>query len=190
MTIEQIRESILGAEWKSIAPEIRPGAIKNPDGTIKPFYLTRRFRYLPDDKFELEILNFADPFGGTPLAKIFIRGSMLWKGEHPIATGAQKVNFIADGEYRLTPLHQGFADAINQFAGEGFSKWVTGETQSILKKTFPPFGLLEGRLFEEYDLLYLFENMMFWGARNIDGRGFDKEANRPTNLQIPLVRDK
>ena len=25
------------------------------------------------------------------------------------------------------------------------------------------------------------------GARNIDGRGFDKEENRPTNLQIPLV---
>ena len=30
--------------------------------------------------------------------------------------------------------------------------------------------------------------MLFWGARNIDGRGFDKEENRPTNLQIPLVR--
>jgi len=27
-----------------------------------------------------------------------------------------------------------------------------------------------------------------WGARNVDGRGFDSEANRPTNLQIPLVR--
>jgi hypothetical protein len=30
--------------------------------------------------------------------------------------------------------------------------------------------------------------MLFWGARNVDGRGFDKEENRPTNLQIPLVR--
>jgi len=29
---------------------------------------------------------------------------------------------------------------------------------------------------------------LFWGARNIDGRGFDSEPNRPTNLQIPLVR--
>ena len=24
---------------------------------------------------------------------------------------------------------------------------------------------------------------------NVDGRGFEKEANRPTNLQIPLFRD-
>jgi hypothetical protein len=30
--------------------------------------------------------------------------------------------------------------------------------------------------------------LLFWGARNIDGRGFDTEQNRPTNLQIPLVR--
>jgi hypothetical protein len=29
--------------------------------------------------------------------------------------------------------------------------------------------------------------MLFWGARNVDGRGFDTEANRPTYLQIPLV---
>jgi hypothetical protein len=32
--------------------------------------------------------------------------------------------------------------------------------------------------------------MMFWGARNIDGRGFDTEENRPTNLQIPMVRQE
>jgi hypothetical protein len=31
---------------------------------------------------------------------------------------------------------------------------------------------------------------MFWGARHVDGRGFDKEENRPTNLQIPLIRKK
>jgi len=30
--------------------------------------------------------------------------------------------------------------------------------------------------------------MLFWGARNVDGRGFDNEVNRPTNLQIPLIR--
>jgi hypothetical protein len=32
--------------------------------------------------------------------------------------------------------------------------------------------------------------MMFWGARNVDGRGFDTDENCPTNLQIPLVRKK
>ena len=40
----------------------------------------------------------------------------------------------------------------------------------------------------EYDLVYLARGMLFLGARHVDGRGFDSEANRPTNLQIPLAR--
>jgi hypothetical protein len=62
------------------------------------------------------------------------------------------------------------------------------ENLSILRKKFLPFGLIEGQIFKEYDLIYIFNDMMFWGARNIDGRGFDTEENRPTNLQIPMKR--
>jgi len=52
MTAEQIKQSILG-EWISIAPEIRPSSIKNADGSIKPFYLGRVFKYMADDKLNL-----------------------------------------------------------------------------------------------------------------------------------------
>jgi len=116
--------------------------------------------------------------------------AMRWKGDHPIASGAQKVDFIADEAYDVTPLLQGFADVLNQLAKNGYSNWEVNQTQSIFKKTFIPFGLAEGQVFAEYDLIYLLNDMMFWGARNIDGRGFDKEENRPTNLQIPLVKQK
>ena len=115
---------------------------------------------------------------------------MEWKGEHPIAPGAQKVDFFADESYEVTPLLQGFADVLNQAAKDGYSKWEVNKPQSIFKKAFLPFGLAEGQVFIEYDLVYLYNDMMFWGARNIDGRGFDKEENRPTNLQIPLARQK
>ena len=67
-------------------------------------------------------------------------------------------------------------------------KWEVGTPQKIFGKSFAPFGLVEGRHFMEYDLVYLNHDMLFWGARNIDGRGFDTEPNRPTNLQIPLAR--
>ena len=60
--------------------------------------------------------------------------------------------------------------------------------QSVMGKAFAPFGLAEGQTFAEYDLIYIYDDMLFWGARNVDGRGFDTEENRPTNLQIPLVR--
>jgi len=63
-------------------------------------------------------------------------------------------------------------------------------TKYCEKKTFPPFGLAEGQVFKECDLIYLYDGMMFWGARNVDGRGFDTEENRPTNLQIPMIRQK
>ncbi len=93
-----------------------------------------------------------------------------------------------DETYEVTPLIQGFADAMDQLAGKGFNKWEVNNTQSVMGKAFAPFGLSEGQLFAECDLIYVFDDMLFWGARNVDGRGFDKEANRPTNLQIPLVR--
>jgi hypothetical protein len=187
MTVEQIKQSILG-DWISIAPEIRPSVARNADGTMKPFYLSRAFKYSAGDKFDLDIVNTADAYGKVPLVKIAIKGNIVWQGEHPITEAAQKVKFTADEVYEVTPLIQGFADAMNQLAGKGFNKWEVNKTQSIMGKAFAPFGLSEGQIFAEYDLIYVFNGLLFWGARNVDGRGFDKEENRPTNLQIPLVR--
>ncbi|HTA60914.1 MAG TPA: hypothetical protein VK835_00600 [Bacteroidia bacterium] len=189
MTAEQLKQNIVG-QWQSIAPEIRPSIAKNADGTLKPFYLTRTFRYLANDTFQLDIINSADAYGKVPLVNISIKGSISWQGNHPIADGAQKVNFMADADYQVTPLLQGFADVMNQLASTGFAKWEVNATQSILGKAFVPFGLAQGQIFTEYDLMYLHNDMLFWGARNIDGRGFDTEANRPTNLQIPMQRKK
>jgi hypothetical protein len=183
--VAKLKQALLG-NWESIAPEIRPS--KNPDGSLKPFYLKRAFKYLPSDRFELEVVNSADPNGAVPLARIKIGGHMLWQGPHPIAPGAQKVDFVADEAYEVTPLVQGFADVLNKVAAAGYSPWSVNASQSIFGKTFVPFGLKEGTNFMEYDLVYLRGDLLFWGARNIDGRGFDTEQNRPTNLQIPLVR--
>jgi hypothetical protein len=175
-------------DWASIAPEIRPSAGKNADGSLKPFYLKRAFKYLPADRFELEIVNSADPYGAVPLARIKIAGHTVWQGPHPIVSGAQKVDFVADEAYEVTPLMQGFVDILNKVASSGYAPWAVNASQSIFGKTFVPFGLKEGTNFMEYDLVYLRGDLLFWGARNIDGRGFDTEANRPTNLQIPLIR--
>lgn len=187
MTLEETKKQSLG-KWESISTEIRPSSQKNPDGTLKPFYLTRKFTFSENDAFELIVTSYADPYGKVPLSKITLRGHVEWKGEHPIASGAQKVDFFADEAYEVTPLFQGFVDVLNQIAKEGFETWEVNKTQSIFKKAFLPFGLSAEQVFAEYDLIYINNGMMFWGARNIDGRGFDKEENRPTNLQIPMVR--
>lgn len=188
MNLDQTKTALVG-NWKSIAPEVRPSASKNPDGSLKPFYLKRDFRYVTGDRFELSIVNYADPAAAVPLTRIVIKGHMLWRGPHPVADGAQKVDFVADEGYEVTPLIQGFADLLNKVAGNGYQKWEVNATQSVFGKTFIPFGLAEGKNFMEYDLVYLNRDMLFWGSRNVDGRGFDTEQNRPTNLQIPLVRN-
>ncbi len=118
MTIEDTKQFISGGQWQSIAPEIRPSSVKNADGSLKPFYLTRKFTYHLGDKFELEIINLVDPYGKVPLAKLLIKGHVQWKSEHPIAAGAYKVDFVADEGYEVTPLLQGFADVLNQLASQ------------------------------------------------------------------------
>ncbi|KMQ65736.1 hypothetical protein ACM46_07685 [Chryseobacterium angstadtii] len=185
--LEQIKQNSLG-NWESMAVEVRPGSFRNEDGTLKPFYLKRSFTFLPENQFELEIINYADPYANVPLAKMLIGGRIEWQGTHSVAEGAYKADFIADEFYEVMPLYQGFADLLNTAAKEGFEHWETGKSQSILKKKFLPFGLAEGQIFKEYDLIYIFNDMMFWGARHVDGRGFDTEENRPANLQIPMVR--
>lgn len=187
MNIQEIKNKLTG-EWISIAPEVRPSSSKNTDGSIKPFYLTRTFNYLAEDKFELIIISYADAYGKTPVTKMSLKGHIIWQGDHPVAANAQKVKFIADDQYEVTPLIQGFADLLNKIAVNGYNNWEVNKPQSILKKAFVPFNLAENQVFAEYDLIYLLGDTLFWGARNVDGRGFDTEENRPANLQIPLIR--
>jgi hypothetical protein len=73
--VAKIKQAMLG-NWESIAPEVRPSASKNADGSLKPFYLKRSFKYLPSDRLELDIVNSADPYGAVPLARIKIGGHM------------------------------------------------------------------------------------------------------------------
>src|ERR1700710_2784555 len=62
--LANVKQAMLG-NWQSIAPEVRPSAAKNPDGSLKPFYLSRAFKALPGDVFELTVINFAAPNGRT-----------------------------------------------------------------------------------------------------------------------------
>ena len=190
MTPEQIKEFIQGVEWVSITPEVRPSANKTATGEPQPFYCSRIFRYSAPDRFECTIMNYADPNGRVPLARIAIKGHNVWQGEHPIAKDAYKLDYVADEAYEVTPLHQGFADAANKFPATGLSRWEVNVTQDVKGKAFRLFGLTEGRTYIDYDLIYIHDGMLFNGSKNVDGRPFDKPENRPTNLQIPLIRKR
>jgi hypothetical protein len=188
MTLDQIKTFIQGGQWISIAPELRPAITKSTAGDMNPFYCTRVFSYYPGDRFECTLVNYLDSNGKTPLVRFVIRGRLQWQGEHPVAEGAQKVDYIADEAYEVTPLHAGWVDAVNRLPGNGLDKWQLNVTQDLKGKAFPPFGLAEAKVYVDYDLLFVREDMLFNGSKNVDGRPFNRPENRPTNLQVPLVR--
>lgn len=190
MTTAQIKEFIQGGEWISIAPELRPSITKSTAGDINPFYCTRAFKYSPDDRFECTLVNYLDATGKTPLVKFVIKGHLQWQGEHPIAQGAQKVDYVADEAYEVTPLHAGWVDAVNRIPANGLNKWELNVMQDLKGKAFPAFGLTDAKIYVDYDLIYIYDDMLFNGSKNVDGRPFNKPENRPTNLQVPLVRQK
>src|SRR5260221_4207546 len=138
MSLEQTKQSLLG-QWVSIAPEIRPSAAKNADGSLRPFYLTRDFKYLGEDRFELTIVNTADPYGKPPLARIYLRGHMHWQGDHPIASGAPELDFVAATDYDVTQLAQPSAALLTRVAGAGYAKWEVDVPQKLFGKSFGHF---------------------------------------------------
>jgi len=190
MTPDQIKQVIQEGRWVSIATELRPSTNKSATGEIQPFYCSRVFTYAPPDRFACTVMNYADANGKVPLVKIVIKGHNAWQGEHPIAKGAYNLDYIADEAYEVTPLHQGFADVVNRFPANGLGTWEVNVMQDVKGKAFPLFSLVEGQTYVDYDLIYIYNDMLFNGSKNVDGRAFDKPENRPTNLQIPLVRQQ
>jgi hypothetical protein len=188
MTVAQIQAFIQGGEWVSLTPELRPSSNVPASGHIQPFYLTRVFTYPAGDRFMCTVINSADAGGKVPLARIVIKGHLRWQGPHPLADGAYNVDYVADEAYEVTPLHQGFADAVNKTPATGLASWQVNVPQDLLGKDFPLFGLTAGETYVDYDLLYAAQDLLFNGSKNVDGRAFDKPENRPTNLQVPLVR--
>jgi hypothetical protein len=188
MTLEETKEFIRGGEWVSICPELRPAITKSTAGDINPFYCTRAFRYLPDDGFECTLVNYLDANGKTPLVKFVINGHLEWHGDHPIAPGVGQVDYVADKAYDVIPMHAGWVDAVNRILPPGVSKFELNKPNDLKGKAFLPFGLTDPKIYVDYDLIYVYRDMLFNGSKNVDGRPFNKPANRPTNLQVPLIR--
>lgn len=188
MNIDEIKQFVKGGEWTSLAVELRPSEDRTGSGKIDSFYVTRNFQYLDNDEFIGSIMVYGDPYGKIKLAKFTFKGHTLYGSEHPIADGAYEIDYVLDEAFEVTPLHQMFADNLNQVPIEGLEPFKANIMQDIKGKAFPLFNIQEGQTVVDHDLMYIHNDMLFMGAKHVDGRGFDKPENRPTNLQVPLER--
>ncbi|MEM9998372.1 MAG: hypothetical protein AAF809_11775 [Bacteroidota bacterium] len=186
-TLDALKDAILGT-WVSLAVELRPTEDRTGSGQIEPTYLTRVFTYGPDDTFTGVIRMFGDNYGTLPLFEFAFEGHLVWHGAHPIAEGAFSVDYVLDTGFGVTPLNDQAAAMLNAMPAEGVAPFEAGVQQDLLEKPFPLFNMVAGQIVVDYDLLYLHDGMLFFGAKHVDGTPFDKPERRPHQLQVPLVR--
>ena len=187
VSAEEVKRYARG-EWESLSIELRPTEDRAGTGKINPTFLTRYFKFLPDDKFEGTITMFADNYGKAPLMKFEFKGKVRWGGPHPIADGAYEIDYILDEGFALTPLNPLAAEMLNQMPVAGIDPFEVGRRQDILKKPFPLFNIVQDQIVTDYDLIYFKNDMLFMGAKHVDGTPFDEPDRRPHQLQIPLAR--
>lgn len=185
-TLDDLQQAIVGT-WESLSVELRPTEDRLGTGHIEPTHLTRRFTYRADGTFTGLITLFADPYGQVSLFEFTFRGHLTWQGPHPVAHGAFSVDYVLDQGFDVKPLNAQAAQMLNAMPVEGAPLFAVGLTTSILGKPFPLFGMVEGQTVVDYDLLYLRDGMLFFGAKHVDGTPFDRPERRPHQLQVPLA---
>ncbi|MFZ4404630.1 MAG: hypothetical protein ACOYOK_11060 [Pseudobdellovibrionaceae bacterium] len=182
-------------KWVSIACELRPQENRGEGGAVKSFWLKREFTFDGKDGFKGTIRGFADPLCEQPIQDFEFDGHLVWRGPHPVAKEAQSVDYELSKEFAIIPRSQASVDQMNSLPPGtcGDKKYELNVKQSIFKKPCALFNIKAGELIKDHDLIYLYgyNNLLFMGAKHVDGKGFYTEDLRPKGgLQIPLIKSK
>lgn len=196
-SLEGLQKRIVG-HWVSIACEMRPQQNEaDPKAAPSPSYLKRDFVYAADGGFVANISVFADPACNMPAVSYDFAGEVKWRDRNPAADGAWSQDYVLNKKLELTVLAPPVADKLNMLpAGAcGDGKFVIGEKRDILGKPCALLKFVEGSQYViDHDFLYVREDtpdMLFMGAKHVDGTGFYSPENRPqVGLQQPLIRVK
>ncbi|MEO0990984.1 MAG: hypothetical protein AAFX00_08560 [Pseudomonadota bacterium] len=193
--VAPLQERIVGA-WTSISCEIRPQL--NPgDPSLAPLpsYLTRDFTYDADGGFTGVITVYADPACAAPMVTFDFAGDVVWHGENPAAAGALSQDYVLNAKLTIIPKAEAYVAQMNSLpeGACGTGAYEVGVPKDILGKACVLLNNLPaGDFVVDHDLLYMHpdvDDMLFMGAKHVDGTGFYEAEYRPTvGLQQPLIR--
>jgi len=174
--------------WESITCELRPTPYQEGSAPT-PFNLTRAFTY-DGDLFAGTIVSYADQLCEVPLVSYTFEGHLLSHGESPAAPGAELIDYVLDRSLKLTPLNDQFTEQVNQLppGACGAETWKTGVEQSVAETGCALLNLEKGQVYTDHDIVHVIDDMLFFGAKPVDGSNFEDPANRPVQLQVPLIR--
>lgn len=171
--------------WSSIKCETRPGA----NGT--KLYLLRDFREA--STHSAATLNFfADPACTVPTFSVFVDGPYIYGQRSRSVAGATETNFLFTKALltpRSVPAVQ-FLDSAPP-GSCGLDPWKVNTPQNIfVTGGCSVLGVNFITCPQEYDLVKLDadRDLLFFGARPANGGGPCTPQERPTALQVPLVK--
>ena len=179
----------LAGTWESIACEVRPQP--NQDGTMGEWWLTREVTFT-DGRIEADFTTYAGPGCDFALQVLSFAGAVDIEGPSDVADGAVEAKLTIDEYVRFTPKAQGFADFLNQTGSDdcGVNDWKVDETQGILETGCSLLGIQANTPTIEYEILYVKDDQVFFGARPTDGSFIVSPAKRPKALLVPATKSE
>lgn len=183
--------------WRSVACELRPQAGK-PGEPVQSSWVSRDFTFDGRGGFKATIVTFADQFCEMPMNEFNFSGHAEIGGASRAAPGAREITYVLDESLTITPRAHMVVDMMAQLPPKacGDEPYRLNTPQSILRKSCILLNNIDsGQVVKDHDLIYLHGQgryqMLFMGAKHVDGSGFYKPENRPkSGLQVPMVRVK
>lgn len=179
----------LNGTWESISCEVRPQV--GQDGKISEWWLTRKIE-MKEGKIAAEFTTYAGPGCGFALQRLDFGGSVTMRGTSSVAQGAIEADLLIDDYVRFTPMADGFADFLNSAPDGtcGAQSWQVGTTQDVLEGGCSVLGLKPNDPTQEFEVLAVVNDQLYFGARPVDGTFITSEDKRPKALLVPLAKIK
>jgi hypothetical protein len=171
----------LNGDWASVSCEQRPPA-------DQPTYLKREITF-QDGEIAIVFHQFADAACTEPTFSFYFGGSYEILGDSTVAEGAKEAN-ITITDVRITPDSDGFAGFLNsaETGTCGAEAWEVGTQQAVSETGCSVLGLPAGLVTTEYEIFYVLNDFMFFGARPLDGSFLSEPEKRPTALLVPVMK--
>lgn len=188
----QALQSTMKGHWKSISCELRPQKGTNGQA-VQSSWVTRDFTFDGTGKFKATIITYVDQFCEQPMNEFNFSGHTKIGDINRAAAGARDITYILDETLSITPRSPIVVDMMTKLPPKacGDEPYQLNVAQSIFKKPCVLLNNIDsGQVVKDYDLIYLHDNnLLFMGAKHVDGSGFYKPENRPkSGLQVPMIR--
>ena len=179
--------SDLNGKWESISCEVRPQI--GQDRKISEWWLTRKIE-MKDGRIAADFVTYSGPGCDFALQTLSFAGSVTKVGDSSVIENAVDADLMIDEYVRFTPQADGFAQFLNSAPKGtcGEKEWKVGETQNILETGCSVLGLKPNDPTQEFEVLAIDGDQLYFGARPVDGTFITSAEKRPKALLVPLKR--